>query len=177
MWHIAVEPKPLQTTSLPLQVAAAVPEAPPAPAAAWQHGCPSAPQALVHIATPPSPPPPQPSPAPHAVMPPLQHGSPEAPHFMQAFTPIEPVDTQPRPLSHWLAPNPPQQGSPEAPHFMHEDAPMPEDTQPRPLSHADCPWQQGCPLPPQVWHIPGMAAVPDAPPLLATVIPTHAAPD
>jgi len=110
--------------------------------------------------------------------PPLQHGSPAAPHFIQALGPIAPDETQPRPLSHDEAPNPPpQHGSPAAPHFMHALA-APEETQPRPLSHCDWPWQHACPLPPQVSHIPGVAGVgvPEAPPLLPVVMPTQAPP-
>ena len=98
----ALPPPPLHTKP-PLQAAAAPPpDVPPAPLAAWQHGCPSPPHALVHIATPPSPPPPQPRPASHEdpPNPPPQHGSPAAPHFMQAFAPVVPVLTQPRPPEH-----------------------------------------------------------------------------
>jgi len=110
--------------------------------------------------------------------PPLQHGSPEPPHFMHAPGSVEPVDTQPRPVSQEFAP-PPQHGSPTPPHFIQALAPIePVDTQPRPLWHCDWPPQQGCPLPPQVSHIPGVAAViaPEAPPLLAIVLPVHTPP-
>lgn len=134
-------PLPLHAKVLPLQVRLVPPppEAPPAPLAGWQQGCPSAPQALVHIeAVPASPPPAHPRLAWQDIPPPnplpSQHGSPAAPHFMQAPVTIDPVVTQPSPVVQ-DAPKPPlQHGSPLPPHFMQAAVPIASvATQPRPL--------------------------------------------
>jgi len=96
-------PNPPEQASPLSQVSAVAPEPPPAPELAGsQQGWPEAPQALVHIETPPSPPLLQPRLAPHAAAPPpLQQGSPEPPHFSQALCPAPPAFcTQPRSVWH-----------------------------------------------------------------------------
>ena len=146
--HVWAPPPPEQARPL-WQVNAVAPDAPPAPVLAGsQQGWLAAPQSLVHIETPPSPPLLQPRLAPQAAAPkpPLQHGSPAPPHFSQALFPAPPAFwTQPRSVWHW--PWPAQQGWPLPPHVSH--------------------------IPPVVVVVPG----PPPAPVVVVVAPTQAEPD